>query len=217
MYVLKAGVFVGTKMNDGLLNHTYDQAESECILYISHNPLSHAWMIVRWQVYSVLMGSVLTSVSDIIFILYVLASWIGMLCSSNASNVLSHMFPVVSHVARHCSFLPYFLFILPANSFASASVFSYAISSSIFPLSSITHTTHFFLLMSIPIFLILFITSLQIVSDGSEAAITYQCARHRNAVARIAPFKIKCAKHMFPKGSIHHLAYDEDVFTCIQK
>ena len=32
----------------------------------------------------------------------------------------------------------------------------------------------------------------------------------------VAPFKIKCAKHMFPKGSIHYLNYDEDVFTCIQ-
>ena len=70
--------------------------------------------------------------------------------------------------------------------------------------------------MSIPIFFILFITSLRIVFDGSEAAITYQCAKHRNAAARIAPFKVKCAKHMFPKGSIHHMAYDEDVFTCIQ-
>ena len=110
------------------------------------------------------------------------------------------MFPVVSHAARHCPFLPYSLFILHANSFASASVFSYAVSSSIFPLSSITHTTHFFLLMSIPIFFILFITSLRIVFDGSEAAITYQCAKHMNAAARISPFKVKCAKHMFPKG-----------------
>ena len=31
--------------------------------------------------------------------------------------------------------------------------------------------------------------------QGSEAAITYQCARHGNAASRIAPFKIKCAKH----------------------
>ena len=52
--------------------------------------------------------------------------------------------------------------------------------------------------------------------QGSEFAITYQCAKHRNVAARIAPFKVKCAKHMFPKGSIHRLAYDEDVFTCIQ-
>ena len=37
---------------------------------------------------------------------------------------------------------------------------------------------HFFLLMSIPILLILFITSLQIASDGSEAATTCQCAKH---------------------------------------
>ena len=87
---------------------------------------------------------------------------------------------------------------------------------SIFHLSFITRTVHFFLLMSIPIFLILFITSLRIVSDESEDAITYQCAKHRNAAAWIATFKVKCAKHMFLKGSIHHLAYDEDVFTCIQ-
>ena len=46
--------------------------------------------------------------------------------------------------------------------------------------------------------------------------LTYQCAEHRNATARIAPFKSKCARHMVTKGSIHHLDYDEDVFTCIQ-
>ena len=100
--------------------------------------------------------------------------------------------------------------------FASASVLSYAVASSIFPLSSIMHTMHFFLLMSIPIFLILFIISLRIISDGSEDAITCQCAKHRNAAARIAPFKLKCAKHSFTKGSLHHFDYDEDVFTCIQ-
>ena len=116
-----------------------------------------------------------------------------------SSNVLSHMFPVVSHAARHCPLLPYSLFILPANSFASARVFSYAVSSSIFPLPSITHTMHFFLLTFILIFFILF-TSLRIVFDGSEDAITYQCTKHRNAVARIAPFKLKCAKHSFTNG-----------------
>ena len=52
--------------------------------------------------------------------------------------------------------------------------------------------------------------------QGSEATITCQCARHRNAAARIAPFKLKCAKHSFTKGSLHHFDYDEDVFTCIQ-
>ena len=62
----------------------------------------------------------------------------------------------------------------------------------------------------------LFTIFLRTAFDGSEDAITYQCAKHKNAAVRIAPFKIKCAKHMFPKGSIHHLAYDEDVFTCIQ-
>ena len=75
---------------------------------------------------------------------------------------------------------------------------------------------HFFLLMPIHICFILFTTSLRIVFDGSEATITYQCAKHRNAAARIAPFKLKCAKHSFAKGSIHRLDYDEDVFTCIQ-
>ena len=29
---------------------------------------------------------------------------------------------------------------------------------------------------------------------GSEDAITYQCAKHRNAVAWITPFKLECAK-----------------------
>ena len=61
-----------------------------------------------------------------------------------------------------------------------------------------------------------FITSLRIVFDGSETAITYQCAKHRNVASWIAQFKVKCAKHVFPKGSIHHLDYDEDVFTWIQ-
>ena len=78
------------------------------------------------------------------------------------------------------------------------------------------HTLHFFLLILIPIFLILFITSLQIVFDESEDAITCQCAKHRNATARIAPFKLKCTKHSFTEGSIRHRDYDEDVFTCIQ-
>ena len=51
---------------------------------------------------------------------------------------------------------------------------------------------------------------------GSEDAVTYQCARHKNAAAWIVPFKLKCAKHSFTEGSIHHLDCDEDVFTCIQ-
>ena len=51
---------------------------------------------------------------------------------------------------------------------------------------------------------------------GSEDAVTYQCARHKNAAAWIVPFKLKCAKHSFTEGSIHHRNYDEDVFTCIQ-
>ena len=62
----------------------------------------------------------------------------------------------------------------------------------------------------------LFITSMRITFDGSEDAITCQRARHGNAAARIAPFKSKCARHMVAKGSIHHLDYDEDVFTGIQ-
>ena len=45
----------------------------------------------------------------------------------------------------------------------------------------------------------------------------YQCAKHRNTAARIAPFKNKCAKHMVSKGSIHCYDYDEDVFPCVQK
>ena len=57
---------------------------------------------------------------------------------------------------------------------------------------------------------------MRITFDGSEDAITCQRARHGNAAARIAPFKSKCARHMVAKGSIHHLDYDEDVFTGIQ-
>ena len=34
--------------------------------------------------------------------------------------------------------------------------------------------------------------------------------------ARITPFKIKCAKHMVIKGSIHCHDYDDDVFPCVQ-
>ena len=45
--------------------------------------------------------------------------------------------------------------------------------------------------------------------------LTYQYARHRNAASRIAPFKLKCAKQ-FHKGVDPHLAYDEDVFICVQ-
>ena len=70
--------------------------------------------------------------------------------------------------------------------------------------------------MYISISFILFITSLRIVSDGSEDAVTSQRARHGNAAARIAPFRIKCAKHSFTEGPIHRLDYDKDVFTCIQ-
>ena len=66
--------------------------------------------------------------------------------------------------------------------------------------------------MSIPIFLILFTTSLRIVFGGSESAITYQRARYRDAADRMVSFKLK---YMFSNGSIHHWIYDEDVFTCI--
>ena len=31
--------------------------------------------------------------------------------------------------------------------------------------------------------------------QGSEDAISCQCAKHRNAAVRVAPFKLKCAKH----------------------
>ena len=44
----------------------------------------------------------------------------------------------------------------------------------------------------------------------------YQCAKHRNTASRIAPFNLKCAKHMWIKGSIHYHDYDEDVFPCVQ-
>ena len=57
---------------------------------------------------------------------------------------------------------------------------------------------------------------LHMIKFSCGQLLTYQCAKHRNTAARIVPFKLKCAKHMFSKGSIHHLAYDEDVFTCIQ-
>ena len=66
--------------------------------------------------------------------------------------------------------------------------------------------------MPIPMFLILSFTSLRIVFGGSEAVITYQCAKHRNTAARIVPFKFKCTGHMVIKGSIRCHDYDEDVF-----
>ena len=79
------------------------------------------------------------------------------------------------------------------------------------------YTMHFFVLMPIPILFILFITSLRIVFDGSGDAITCQRAKHKNATSRVASFKIECAKHVYKQGSIHHLDYDGDVFTCIQR
>ena len=42
-----------------------------------------------------------------------------------------------------------------------------------------------------------FFISLQIVFGGSESAIIYQCAKHKNATAKISTFKCKCAKHSF--------------------
>ena len=60
----------------------------------------------------------------------------------------------------------------------------------------------------------------QVVADAPEeqpqSLRCMLCAKHRDATARITPFKIKCAKYSFTEGSIHHLDYDEDVFTCIQ-
>ena len=52
--------------------------------------------------------------------------------------------------------------------------------------------------------------------QGSEDAITCQCARHGNAAARIATFKIKYAKHSCTEKSIRRWIYDEDAFTCVQ-
>ena len=40
-----------------------------------------------------------------------------------------------------------------------------------------------------------FITFLRIVFNGSEDAVTCQCARYGNAADRVASFKIKRAKH----------------------
>ena len=103
---------------------------------------------------------------------------------------------------------------LPANSFASANVLSYAVSSGISTLSPIIHTVFF---CRHPFQHLSFFSSpCGLFFGGSEDAITCQYARHRNAAARIAPFKIKCVKHMFPEGSIHYMDYDKDIFTCIQ-
>ena len=57
---------------------------------------------------------------------------------------------------------------------------------------------------------------MQIIFDGSEDAITYQCAKHRSVATRTDLFKLECAKHDFKEEAIHHLDYDEDVFACIQ-
>ena len=57
---------------------------------------------------------------------------------------------------------------------------------------------------------------LQIVFDGSEATITYQCMKYRNTAVLIAPFEPKCAKHSCIERLIHHQDYDESVFTGIQ-
>ena len=51
--------------------------------------------------------------------------------------------------------------------------------------------------------------------QGSESTVTYQCMKYRNVTVQIAPFRIKCAKYSCAKRSIHHLGYDEDVFTCV--
>ena len=70
---------------------------------------------------------------------------------------------------------------------------------------------YFFLPMSIPIFLILFVIYLRIVFGGSEDAIIHQGSKPGNTTDRIATFKLKCAKHSYMQGSIHHRVYDEDI------
>ena len=51
---------------------------------------------------------------------------------------------------------------------------------------------------------------------GLEDASIREDSKLSNAAARIAPFKIKCAKHMVIKGSINCHDYGEDVFPCVQ-
>ena len=83
----------------------------------------------------------------------------------------------------------------------------YTVSSSIFPSSSTIH--YAFLLADVysnishP-----FHHPMRIIFGRSKDAIAYQCAKHRNTAAQIAPFKVKCAKHMFLKESIHRLDYN---------
>ena len=51
---------------------------------------------------------------------------------------------------------------------------------------------------------------------GWEAASTNEDLKSGNATAWIAPFKFKCAEHVWIGGSIHCHDYDEDVFPCVQ-
>ena len=52
--------------------------------------------------------------------------------------------------------------------------------------------------------------------QGLESASIHEDSKPSNVVARVATFKIKCAMHMWIKGSIHRYDYGKDVFPCVQ-
>ena len=51
---------------------------------------------------------------------------------------------------------------------------------------------------------------------GLESASIHEDSMPSNAAARIAPFNLKCTKHMWIKGLFHCHDYDEDAFRCVQ-
>ena len=105
----------------------------------------------------------------------------------------------VSHVAQHCPFLSYSLFIL-LQTFLCLPVYCHTQFLSVyFPchsLCTLCISSHWCLFQHFSYFFI----PLRIVFNGSEAAIIYRCVKHRNAATRITPFKVKCTERMFPKG-----------------
>ena len=129
-------------------------------------------------------------------------SWNGTPACSKASAVFIQWFPVDSQTALH---LPYWDFTRTANFRASFAVFSYDDSSSTFPRSSVTHITHFFFPMSIPMFFIIFFSPpFCIHGSRPEAAYIYQGSKPSNTVARIAPFMHKISRIMSIQGLAHY-------------
>ncbi len=105
---------------------------------------------------------------------------------SNPSKDFNHMLPVDSHTARHLTCLSA---VLRANSVASFRVLGYDVSSSMF-FSSMTHTTHAFIPISIPMFFTISpLCSQKVV--GWKLHPSIWDLGPTNTAARIAPFKLK--------------------------